>query len=94
LWGETVTFCADAPAGPAYMGQAAFGKTRQGPLCPRVRSQRGRPLQPRRAVSDYDVPSEDWIRIAVPALVGADVFESVQTQLEENRGIHLRRDTL
>ena len=70
---------------PAYMGQAAFGKTRQGPLRPRIRSQRGKPLQPRRAVSDYDVPSEDWIRIAVPALVDADVFEAVQAQLEENR---------
>ena len=70
---------------PAYMGQAAFGKTRQGPLRPRVRSQRGKPLQPRRAASDYDVPSEDWIRIAVPALVDPDVFESVQAQLEENR---------
>jgi len=70
---------------PAYMGQAAFGKTRQGPLRPRLRSQRGKPLQPRRAASDYDVPSEDWIRIAVPALVDPDVFEAVQAQLEENR---------
>ena len=70
---------------PAYMGQAAFGKTRQGPLRPRLRSQRGKPLQPRRATSDYDVPSEDWIRIAVPALVDPDVFEAVQAQLEENR---------
>jgi site-specific DNA recombinase len=70
---------------PAYMGQAAFGKTRQGPLRPRLRSQRGKPLQPRRAASDDDVPSEDWIRIAVPALVDPDVFEAVQAQLEENR---------
>jgi site-specific DNA recombinase len=70
---------------PAYMGQAAFGKTRQGPLRPRIRSQRGKPLQPRRAASEYDVPSEDWIRIAVPALVDPDVFEAVQAQLEENR---------
>jgi site-specific DNA recombinase len=70
---------------PAYMGQAAFGKTRQGPLRPRLRSQRGKPLQPRQATSDYDVPSADWIRIAVPALVDPDVFEAVQAQLEENR---------
>jgi site-specific DNA recombinase len=70
---------------PAYMGQAAFGKTRQGPLRPRLRSQRGKPLQPRRAASDYDVPSEDWIRIAVPALVDPEVFEAVQAQLDENR---------
>jgi site-specific DNA recombinase len=37
---------------PAYMGSAAFGKTRQGPLRPKLRAQRGRPLQPRRAVSE------------------------------------------
>jgi site-specific DNA recombinase len=70
---------------PAYMGSAAFGKTRQGPLRPRLRSQRGKPLQPRRATSDYDVPNEDWIHIAVPALVDPNLFEAVQAQLEENR---------
>ena len=70
---------------PAYMGSAAFGKTRQGPLRPRIRSQRGKPLQPRRAASDYDVPHEEWIHIAVPALVEPEVFEAVQAQLEENR---------
>ncbi len=70
---------------PAYMGSAAFGKTRQGPLRPRLRSQRGKPLQPRQATSEYDVPSEHWIRIAVPALVDPDVFEAGQAQLEENR---------
>ena len=70
---------------PVYMSQAAFGKTQQGPLRPRLRSQRGKPLQPRRATSDDDVPSEDWIAIAMPALVDSDVFEAVQAQLEENR---------
>src|SRR5215831_6753963 len=44
---------------PAYTGTAAFGKTRQEPLRPRLRAQRGRPLQPRRAVSTVDVPRED-----------------------------------
>src|SRR5918997_2459327 len=33
---------------PAYMGQAAFGKTRSAPIQPRLRAQRGRSLQPRR----------------------------------------------
>ena len=45
---------------PAYIGTAAFGKTRQEPLRPRLRAQRGRALQPRRAVSTVDVPPEDW----------------------------------
>jgi site-specific DNA recombinase len=70
---------------PAYMGSAAFGKTRQGPLRPKLRAQRGRSLQPRRAVSDYDVPPVDWIHIPVPAIVEPEVFAAVQEQLQENR---------
>jgi site-specific DNA recombinase len=70
---------------PASMGSAAFGKTRQGPLRPRLRAQRGTPLHPRQATSTYDVPSEDWIGIPVPALVEPEVFAAVQVQLDENR---------
>jgi site-specific DNA recombinase len=70
---------------PAYQGTAAFGKTRQGPLRPRLRAQRNRPVQPRRAVSTTDVPPEDWITIPVPALVEAAVFAAVQEQLQENK---------
>jgi site-specific DNA recombinase len=36
---------------PAYTGPAALGTTRPGPLRPRRRAQRGRPLQPRHATS-------------------------------------------
>jgi len=70
---------------PAYQGAAAFGKTRQGPLRPRLRAQRSRPMQPRRAVSIHDVPPEDWITIPVPALVEPAVFAAVQEQLQENK---------
>jgi site-specific DNA recombinase len=70
---------------PAYMGAAAFGKTRQEPLRPRLRAQRGRPLQPRRAISISDVPPEEWLTIAVPAVVEADLFAAVQAQLQENQ---------
>jgi site-specific DNA recombinase len=70
---------------PAYMGTAAFGKTRQEPLRPRLRAQRGRALQPRRAVSTVDVPCEDWFSIPVPAIVEPDVFATVQDQLRENQ---------
>jgi site-specific DNA recombinase len=70
---------------PAYTGTAAFGKTRQEPLRPRLRAQRGRPLQPRRAVSTVDVPREDWLPIPVPALVEPAVFAAVQEQLRENQ---------
>jgi len=70
---------------PAYQGTAAFGKTRQEPLRPRLRAQRGRPLQPRRAVSTVAVPQEDWLPIPVPALVEPEVCAAVQEQLQENR---------
>ncbi len=69
----------------AYQGRAVFGKTRQGPRRPRLRAQRGKPLHPRQATDAYDVPPEDWIPIAVPAIVPPEVFAAVQEQLEENR---------
>jgi site-specific DNA recombinase len=70
---------------PAYKGMAAYGKTRCGPLRPRLRSPRGHPAPPRRACSIYDVPAHERISIPVPALVEADLFDTVQEQLEENR---------
>ena len=70
---------------PAYKGQAAFGKTRAEELRPRLREHRGRSLQPRRARTMVDVPPEQWLPITVPALISEDLFEAVQTQLEENR---------
>jgi site-specific DNA recombinase len=70
---------------PASTGAAAFGKTRQEPLRPRLRAQRGRPEQPRRAVSISDVPPEDWITIPVPALVEPEMFAAVREQLREHQ---------
>ncbi len=70
---------------PAYKGEAAFGKTALEPLRPRLRAQRGRSLQPKRAYSHHDVPDEQWMRIPVPALVDAALFDAVQEQLQENR---------
>src|SRR6266704_2590869 len=70
---------------PAYQGTAAFGKTRQEPLRPRLRAQRGRPPQPRRAVSTVDVPPADWFPIPVPAMVEPEVFAAVQVPWQETR---------
>ena len=70
---------------PAYKGTAAFGKTRVGPMRPRLRAQRGHPRQSRRPVSVNAVPSEEWLLIPVPAIVDEAVFEAVQDQLQENR---------
>ncbi len=82
-WDRTSVW--DMLRNPAYRGQAAFGKTRTGPLQPRLRAQRGHPLQPRRARSTHDVPAAEWLLIPVPALVSDALFAAVQNQLEENR---------
>ena len=83
VW-DRATVC-DLLKNPAYKGMAAFGKTSVEPLRPRLRAQRGRPMQPKRAVSTQEVPREKWMSIPVPALVSEDLFESVQEQLQENR---------
>ena len=70
---------------PAYIGSAAFGKTRVASTPTRLRPIRGAAEQPRRASRVSDVPAEDWIRVPVPALVEPELFDAVQAQLAENR---------
>ena len=83
VWDRTTVW--DMLKNPAYMGMAAFGKTQAGPVGPRLRAQRGRPLQPRDATSHRDTPLEDWLHIPVPPIVDAAVFAAVHEQLQENR---------
>jgi site-specific DNA recombinase len=83
VWDRTTVW--DMLKNPAYMGMAAFGKTQAGPLGPRLRAQRGRPLQPREARSHRDTPPEDWLFVPVPAIVDAAIFAAVAEQLQENR---------
>jgi site-specific DNA recombinase len=83
VW-DRATVC-DMLKNPAYKGTAAFGKTSVEPLRPRLRAQRGRPMQPKRAVSTHDVPPEKWMSIPVPALIDEALFEAVQDQLQENQ---------
>jgi site-specific DNA recombinase len=70
---------------PAYQGAAAFGKTRTVPLRPRLRTQRGKPAQPRRAAAHEATPLDEQVSIAVPALVSAELFAAVAEQLAENK---------
>jgi site-specific DNA recombinase len=70
---------------PAYKGMAAYGKTRTGPMKPRLRTQRGDPDQPRRPHSTSAVPTDQWHYIPVPAIVSEALFDSVQEQLAENK---------
>jgi site-specific DNA recombinase len=70
---------------PAYMGSAAFGKTRTGPRRAQLRKPRGQAKVSRRVGSSYDTSPAEQIRIAVPAIVSPDLFAAVQDQLTENR---------
>ena len=70
---------------PAYIGTAAFGKTRIGPMRERLRPMRGGAEPPRWPYSAYDVPEAEWLKVPVPALIDSDLFAAVQEQLAENR---------
>jgi site-specific DNA recombinase len=70
---------------PAYKGGATFGRTRMGERRPRLRPKRGKPEHPRNAKSRYQGTAEDQITIPVPAIVSAELFDTVAEQLAENR---------
>ena len=70
---------------PAYVGRAAYGKTKSIALKPRVRPQRHSAETPKRPRSVERANQEDWIGIAVPAIVSKEMFLAVQHQLDENR---------
>jgi site-specific DNA recombinase len=70
---------------PAYIGTAAFGKTRIGAMRERLRPVRGGAEQPRWPYSTYNVPEQEWLRIPVPALIESELFAAAQEQLAENR---------
>lgn len=76
---------------PAYMGLAAFGKTRVRERKRAVGQGRRHPAIPRHPNSAHDdVPKDRWIRIPVPALVSEEIFERAQEQLQQNRRFALR----
>jgi site-specific DNA recombinase len=59
---------------PAYMGQAAYGKTHG-----------GHPTQPRRSNAPKPTDPKEWVLVTVPALVDDELFRAAHAQLEENR---------
>jgi site-specific DNA recombinase len=72
---------------PAYMGQAAYGKTHMMARSKnsRLRAARGRPAEPRRCNASVVTDPKEWIHVPVPPLVDAALFRAAQAQLEENR---------
>ena len=70
---------------PAYMGRAAFGKTKVGTLKPRVRPQKHSAETPKKPYSTQRTDRDTWIEIPVPPLVSGELFQAVQHQLDENR---------
>ena len=76
---------------PAYMGKAAFGKTKTGKQLHRVRPQKHSTEQPKKSYSTYRNEKESWIEIKVPALISEELFHITQEQLEENRKVARQR---
>ncbi len=78
---------------PAYMGRAAFGKTRvadRPKKLTRPTRQQGGVLGPHPAVEDR--PREEWIEIPVPAIVDETTFALAAEQLDRNKRF-ARRNT-
>lgn len=75
----------------AYKGSAGFGKTRMVPRPPRGRPSRGQPEVPRRPKVARPANPDEIETIAVPAIVGAELFDAVNDQLAENRRRHRER---
>jgi site-specific DNA recombinase len=76
---------------PAYKGRACFGKTH---LAPRQRVTR--PLRLRggfasRNSAHHEQPREQWIEIAVPAVVSEETFALAEELLERNKRTAPRR---
>jgi site-specific DNA recombinase len=76
---------------PAYCGRAAYGKRRVIERRSHLRPRRGDPDRPRRWQSLERTSEADWIRIAVPALVGEELFQQVSEEMQEHRRLNRER---
>lgn len=71
---------------PAYMGKAAFCKTRHVPREKMTKQTREHGGYPKHALSSSrDRPEEEWIFIPVPAIIDENTFYRVQERLKENK---------
>jgi site-specific DNA recombinase len=70
---------------PAYRGRACYGKTELRPRQRITRPLRQRNRLASRDSANHERPRQDWIEIAVPALVSEETFALAQEQLEQNK---------
>ncbi len=78
---------------PAYMGRAAFGKTRVADRRKKItRPTRQQGGVPRSQPAVEDRPREEWIEIPVPAIVDETTFALAAEQLDRNKRF-ARRNT-
>jgi site-specific DNA recombinase len=70
---------------PAYIGRAVLGRSRVVPAEPRLRLIRRNSRSVPSATQRVPGRREEWIEVAVPALVDPAVFEAARAQLDENR---------
>jgi site-specific DNA recombinase len=78
---------------PAYQGRACYGKTELRPRQRITRPLRQRQAVPGRNSGGHERPREDWIEIAVPALISEEMFALAQEQLQNNKR-HAPRRTI
>ena len=76
---------------PAYQGRACFGKTEIRPRQRITRPLRQRPGLATRNSAHHERPRQDWIEIAVPALISEETFALAPEQLEQNKRHSPRR---
>jgi site-specific DNA recombinase len=74
---------------PVYTGVAHSGKSRPVPAC--TRNSALRPVGP--GLSHRPTPPEDWLPIAVPAMITQETFEAAQAQLDCNTRTARRNNT-
>ncbi len=78
---------------PAYQGKAAYGKTKMSDRHGKpTRTTRARGERHGRRITRQDQPAEEWILVAVPAIVSEETFALAQARLQENKRFS-RRNT-
>jgi site-specific DNA recombinase len=78
---------------PAYRGIACFGKTRASARTRVMRPQRRQRVSTPGTTLGHERPREEWIEIAVPALITEEAFARAQELLQENK-VRSRRRTI